>query len=682
MEQDGGRSHTANEKLKLSLLGPFAAFIGTRAITALPKKAQALLAYLGMHAGRPLPREQLAILLWADSGDEQARRSLRECLMALRSGLGPICADWLATEGASVCFSASQDVVIDVRQFEALGRSTALADLEAAVALYGGELLYGLQVRSEPFSDWLLIERRRLAALMSDLLYRLAAALAEDGKIDGAIEVAQRLATFDPLREDSHRLLMRLLAQAGRRSAALKQYALCEEILRRELGVAPETATTELAASLRRTGERRSVQDSEPGMETQFDSPASARAFTSSNKTSIAVLPFANLSGDIAQEYFADGIAEDITMTLGRIPWLFVIGSSSAVPYRGGGVDVRRIGLELGVRYILRGSVRKDNERLRIAVQLVEAADGRHVWAERFDGELREIFAIQDRVAAQVSAIIAPALQSAEIERSQRKSTASLNAYDLYLRTLPKFRTTFEDNKQAIGLLQRAIEIDPRYGAAYGMAARCYQFQRLFGWVIASDPRLQEGVRLARLAAEVGKSDSEALWMAGIALAQLAGELEHGVALIEKSLALNPNSASAWISGSFVLGEIGDADKALAYFDRAQRLNPLDSMHHIQWLAAGFAHMSAGRHREAAVAVDKTLSARPTYTPAMRLKVSLAGLLGQKTEGAEWVRRLLLVNPHTSVSWLRTFWTLPLRHNPGLLDRMLDGARRAGLAES
>jgi tetratricopeptide (TPR) repeat protein len=169
--------------------------------------------------------------------------------------------------------------------------------------------------------------------------------------------------------------------------------------------------------------------------------------------------------------------------------------------------------------------------------------------------------------------------------------------------------------------------------------------------------------------------------MAGIALAQLAGELQHGIALIEKSLALNPNSASAWISGSFVLGEVGDTDKALAYFDEAQRLNPLDSMHHFQWLAAGFAHLSAGRHEEAARAVDRTLNARPTYTPAMRLKVSICGLLGRKTEGAEWVRRLLAVNPDASVAWLRTFWRLPLRHNSDLFDRLLEGARQAGLPE-
>lgn len=668
---------------KLSLLGPFSASFGSVEMPALPKKAQALLAYVALHEGRPIPREQLAALLWPENGNEQARRSLRDCLMTLRSALGSPGATWLATEGGSVGFPATGGVIIDVRQFETLAHSTAAADLETAVALYRDEFVHGLHVNAEPFAEWMLVERRRLAALMSDLLCRLSTARAHAGDIDGAIETAERLTTVDPLREDGHRLLMRLLAQAGQRSAALKQYVLCSDILRRELGVAPETATTELATGLRENGLRDlSVTDPKASGLPKVARADAVSASSVPNKTSIAVIPFANLSAEAAQDYFAAGIAEDVSVTLGRVPWLFVIGSSSAAPYRYRNIDIRSIGLELGVQYVLRGSVRKHRDRMRIVVQLVDAARGDHVWAERFDGKLQEIFTIQDRVAAQATAMLAPALQSVEIVRSQRKPTANLSAHDLYLRALPKFRTTFEENKQAIDLLQRAIELDPHYGAAYGFAARCYQFQRLFGWLIASDPRLQEGVRLARMAGELGKNDSESLWMAGIALAQLAGELEHGAALIERSLALNPNSASAWISGSFVLGEIGAADKALAYFDEAQRLNPLDSMHHVQWLAAGFAKMSAGRHREAADAIDKTLRARPSYTPAMRLKISVCGLLGQKAEGAEWVRRLLAVNPDANVAWFETFWRLPLRHNPDLFARMLDGARRAGLPET
>jgi TolB-like protein len=647
----------------------------------LPKKAQGLLAYLVVHSGRPIPREQLADLLWSHSGNEQARRSLRDCLMSLKSALGSDGAKCLANEGASVCFNALSNTFVDVLQFNILSCSRTLAELEAASVLYRDEFLCGLQVRSEPFVDWVGVERRRLTARMSDVMYQLAVARAQAGNTDRAIEAAERLTAFDSLREDGHRLLMQLLAKAGRRTAALKQYTRCADILHHELGVGPELATSRLATALRESAESHSLDDgSKRKNEAQLHHSTMVAAF--SDKTSIAVLPFVNLSAGVDQDDFGDGVAEEITMALGRVPWLFVIGSGSAMANRCSALEVRQIGAELGVRYVLRGSIRKGQGRLRVVVQLVNAADGSHVWAERFEGGLHEVFSIQDRVAAQASAMIAPALQSVEIEHSQHKSTVNPDAYDLYLRALPQFRTTFEANKQAIVFLQRAIELNPHYGAAYGLAARCYQFQRLFGWVNPSDPSLQEGVRLSYSAAEIGKNDSDALWMAGIALAQLAGEVEHGLALIEKSLVLNPNSASAWISSAFVLGEIGDAEKALKHFYQAQRLNPLDSMHHIQWLAAGFAHMSAGRHREAAEAVDKTLKARPTYTPAMRLKVSLSGLLERKTEGDEWVRRLLVVNPDASVSWFRIFWAAPLRHHPDLLERMLEGARRAGLPES
>jgi TolB-like protein/Tfp pilus assembly protein PilF len=643
----------------------------------LPKKARALLAYLAMQKGRSIPREHLAVLLWGDSRDEQARRSLRECLMVVRAALG---AEVLASKTSTVRLDPDR-VEIDVQRFEELSRSTKLGDLRAAGELYREEFLFSIQISSEPFAEWLAFERQRLASVVSDVVYRLAAALAQGGETNDAIGAARRLIALDPMREDGHRFLIRLLAAAGQRGAALKQYADCADLLRNELGVTPERDTVELAKAVRQgfihaealsNGRTRAIP-----LRTQ------AGVFTRMpNKTSVAVIPFSNLSGQLNDDYFADGIAEELATMLGRVPWLFVIGSGGAAgPYRGGATDIRQIGDNLGVRYVLRGSVRKNADRVRIVAQLLDAAKGGQVWAERFDGKLNDIFALQDQLAAQACAKIAPALQSIEIERSQRKPTESLNAYDLYLRALPRFRTTFAENQEAVRMLKKAIEIDPQYGSAYGLAARCYQFQRLFGWVIASDPSLQEGVRLAHLAAEIGRDDSEALWMAGMVMAQLAGELEHGLALIERSLALNPNSANAWISSSFVRGEIGDADTAFAHFQQAQRLNPLDSMHHVQWLAAGFAHMVAGRYQEAADAIDKTLNARPSYTPAMRQKISVCGLLGRKEEASHWVRRLLAVNPGASVSWFRVFWQQPLRHNPNLLAKFLEGARLAGLPE-
>ena len=669
----------AGDKLQLRLLGDFELHCATRRSQPLPKKARALLAYLAMHLGRPILREQLATLLWGDSGNEQARRSLRECLMVIRTALGPATCAALAGEGAAVRLDPEQ-VETDVQRFESLSRFATVGDLRAASELYRDEFLCDVQVASELFAEWLERERRRLASLMSDVVYRLAIALVNAGDIGDATTAAKRLTDIDPLREDGHRLLIRLLATAGQRTAALKQYVHLADLLRRELGVAPEKKTAELADAIRqgRVSNASAIDDK------SNQSPiASAPDIPSGmpNKTSIAVIPFSNLSGDAGQNYFADGIAEELTTMLGRVPWLFVIGSGAAAPYRERKVDIHRVGNELGVRYVLRGSVRRNDKRMRVVAQLLDAAKGGQVWAERFDGEMDDIFAIQDQIAAQASAKIAPSLQSIEIERSQRKSTGNLNAYDLYLRSLPRYRTTFAENQEAVRFLSKAIELDPLYGAAYGLAARCYQFQRLFGWVLASDPRLNDGVRLAHRAADIGRNDSEALWMAGITLAQLAGELDYGLALIEKSLSLNPNSASAWISSSFVLGERDEPEKALEHFHQAQRLNPLDSMHHVQWLAAGFAHFAAGRYEEAAAAVHRTLIERPTYTPAMRVKIALCGLLGRKEESGEWVRRLLAVNPDASVSWFRTFWQVPLRQNPRLLAKFLEGARLAGLPD-
>ena len=202
---------------------------------------------------------------------------------------------------------------------------------------------------------------------------------------------------------------------------------------------------------------------------------------------SIAVLPLTNLSGDPNQDYFADGMVEDITNELGRLPGLFVIGSGSGFTYKNRAVDARQIGSELGVRYLLRGSVRKDGSRVRITAELIDASHGGQVWADRFEGELDSIFAMQDQVASHVSMMIAPALRTAEIERTERKRTDNLTAYDLFLRASRRYRESFEQNQRSLRLLYQAIELDPSYAAAYGLAAFCYQWQKSFGWAAPSD---------------------------------------------------------------------------------------------------------------------------------------------------------------------------------------------------
>jgi TolB-like protein len=404
-------------------------------------------------------------------------------------------------------------------------------------------------------------------------------------------------------------------------------------------------------------------------------------ALTLPDRPSIVVLPFVNLSGDPAQEYFADGMVEDITIALGRLPWLFVIGSASAFTYKSRAVDVRQIGSDLGVRYALKGSVRKEANRVRITCQLAETSHGRQIWADRFEDELDGIFAMQDRVAEHVGTVIAPALRAEEIERARRKTTESLTAYDLLLRALALHRLGNAQNEEALRLLARAVTLDPSYGAAYGLAAWCYDLQKIFGWVPPSDPRLNEGIRLARLASDVGSNDSEALWMTAHALTLLAGETQLALVLTKKAISLNPNSPNAWwVSGT--AHYFSDyPGVALEHGARARRLSPVDPMAYNHWLSTAMAHFFAGQYQEAADAADKSLAEHTNFPPALRLKVATSGLLGRIEEGHEWVARLLAVNPDASVAKLKAFYKPLLRINPQRLETYLKGLRLCGLPE-
>ena len=249
------------------------------------------------------------------------------------------------------------------------------------------------------------------------------------------------------------------------------------------------------------------------------------------DKPSIAVLPFQNLSGDPEQEYFADGVVEDIITALSRIRWLFVIARNSSFTYKGRAVDVKQVGRELGVRYVLEGSVRKAANRVRITGQLIDATTGAHLWADRFDGSLDDIFELQDQVAASVVGAIAPKLERAEIERAKRKPTESLDAYDYYLRGMAHLHQgAREAIDEALRLFHKAIELDPDFASAYAMAAWCYFWRKVNGWMTDRAQEIAEGTRLARRAVELGRDDAVALTRGGHALAHLAGDLDGGIA--------------------------------------------------------------------------------------------------------------------------------------------------------
>src|SRR5260370_16037824 len=273
------------------------------------------------------------------------------------------------------------------------------------------------------------------------------------------------------------------------------------------------------------------------------------------------------MSGDPEQDYFADGIVEDIITALSRFKALFVIARNSSFVYKGRAVDVKQIGRELGVRYVLEGSVRKAANRVRITGQLVDTATGAHLWADRFDGGLGDIFDLQDQVTESVVGAIAPAVEKAEIERAKRKATDSLDAYTVYLRGLAKvYQFARQANEEALRLFNSAIELDPDFAAAYGRAALCYARAKINGWISDTANEIAEVTRLAQRAVELGKDDAIALAASGWALAYVAHDLDVAAALIDRALVLNSNSAEAWSCGGRAKNFLGEPGPALPRF--------------------------------------------------------------------------------------------------------------------
>jgi adenylate cyclase len=397
------------------------------------------------------------------------------------------------------------------------------------------------------------------------------------------------------------------------------------------------------------------------------------------DKPSLAVLPFENMTGDAEQEYFVDGMVEEITTAISRLSWLFVIARNSSFTYKGKAVDVKQVARELGVRYVLEGSVRKAGNRVRITGQLIDTATSAHLWADRFDSALDDIFELQDRVASNVVGAIEPRLRSAETERAIRKPTQSLAAYDLYLRALARFHQNTADGlREAAILVKQALAADPTYSPAAAILAWFQVFQRSQG--LALPPaEVAEAAQLARRAIEAGKDDPDTLWMSGVTIAVLAGEHSAAASAIERSLALNPNSAHAWMASGYVSCYRNRPGPAIEAFNRAIRLSPLDPL---GWsFAAGIAlaSMIRGRYEEAVEWADRCLHGRASHTMALRIRVASCAHLGRLPEARQWLARLLEVDPGLTIAWLKAYATTFLP--PETVAVYLEDLRKAGLPE-
>jgi adenylate cyclase len=397
------------------------------------------------------------------------------------------------------------------------------------------------------------------------------------------------------------------------------------------------------------------------------------------DKPSIAVLPFANLSGDPEQEYFADGMVEDITSGLSRFRWLFVIARNSSFTYKGRAVDVRQVGRELGVRYLLEGSVRKSANRVRIAGQLIDASSGSHLWADRFEGAIEDVFALQDQVTASVVGAIAPRLQQAEIERARRKPTESLVAYDLFLRGQANmYKSTREGNDEALHLFYKAVECDPDFAAAYAAAALCIAQRRSLGWAIDRE-EVAEAKRLALRAVQLGKEDAAVLGPAGYVFASAARDLDDGAAFLDRALLINPNLAQGWNLSGWVQVWLGEPDRAIEQFAQAMRLSPTDLALFAMQTGTAHAHFYAGRYADALAWANLALREMPDNHAGLRIAAASCALAGRDEEAKRMMARLLEIDPTLRISNLQNVLG-PYRHAEHSA-KYADALRKAGLPE-
>ncbi len=397
------------------------------------------------------------------------------------------------------------------------------------------------------------------------------------------------------------------------------------------------------------------------------------------DRPSIAVLPFLNLSGDPTQDYFVDGVVEDIIAALSRISWLFVIARNSSFAYKGRAVDEKQMGRELGVRYLLEGSLRKAAGRVRITGQLIDAATSVTLWSERFEGSVDDIFELQDQITADVVGAIAPQLERAEIERSRHKPTESLDAYDYYLRAMANLHFgTREAVDEALRLFYKAIDLDQEYAPAYGMAAWCHLWRKINGWMQDRAGEIAEGTRLARRAVELGKDDAVALARAGSALSHLAGDLDGSFALLERAKMLNPNLAAAWFLGGFVRVWRGDSDGAIEDFKQAMRLSPLDPETYRMQAGMAAAHLFAKRFDDASSWAAKSFRDLPTFLIVEAFIAASHALAGRTDEAQRAMQHLRQLDPALRISNLTDY--LPIRR-PQDLATFSDGLRKAGLPE-
>ncbi|MDX8495227.1 BTAD domain-containing putative transcriptional regulator [Mesorhizobium sp. VK22B] len=640
------------------------------------RKSALLFAALALAGRRGNHRERLSEGFWPRRGDAQSRNSLRQALADIRR--------WFPTDGnAAISIEGDQETVAltagpdeaDIWIFERKLAESGTADLAFAAELYRGDVLAG-EVIPDGLDEWFSPHQIRYRQKALQLVERLSLVQPEAGTADEAAceRLAERLLASDPTAEAAHRALMRIHSARGHENAALRQFESCRALLRKHLDVEPEAQTNALAASLQTRGGNRltaTMHDT-----AQPPQPVSAQA-RPHDQPSVAVMAFDNLGG-ADDEYFADGVVEEITAALSRIRDFFVIARQSAFTYKGRFVDVRDVGRELGVNYVVEGTVRRGGDRLRISVQLVDAETRTQLWSERYEGATEDVFEFQDRIAAQVAGAIHPAIRGAEIELAKRKPPTSLRAYDLVMRAYPNIWGRRKDtNSQAIELLKKAIAIDPTYSRAHALLAWCHASNAAYLWAEHPESELEKARAAVEAAGSIG-DDPTALAAAGSALS-MCGDQERAATFIEKALTLDPNNAWAWARHGWIAIYMDEAARAAERFQRAMTLSPMDPFAFNMRLGMATAMAKTGLLSQAVAIAREVIAAHPDIIMSYRYLAAWSAMSGD-LETARWAaQKLLTAQPDFTIERYRS---LPIfRNTAKWADQVVEALKQVGLPE-
>lgn len=620
-------------RLRIELLGGYTVLDDRSGEVALPgRKAQALLAYLALSAGQWHGRDRLAGLLWSDRQEAQSRNSLRQALASIRHLGERLSIELIETSGDRVQLPDGV-AETDAAAFQRLSAANPIA----AASLYAGDLLDGFTAPDAAFQDWLAGERAALREIACGTFERAVAQAENNGDWRQAVELAKRLVGLDPYREASHRRLMELHAAAGDRAEAIRQYQACERLLRDELDVAPAKATRDLLEQIRGGGGATSRNKAVPALHPPLP-----------DRPSIAVLPFDNLSGEAEHEVFGYGMAEDIIAGLSKFRWLFVIARNSSFTYKDRPVDLRQVGRELRVRYVLEGSIRKGGDRIRVTAQLIDALAGNPIWSERYDRSLEDLFALQDEITETLVGAIAPEIDQAERQRAERYTPDSVDTWLMFQKGLTAYYETTEDSlKAAIKIFDEVCRRDPRFAQAHAFAADARHRQSIHYDVRRRPELLAEASKLARKATELDSRDSLGYSIHARVLA-FQGDHSRAKRLAEQGIDRNPSDWMAHHALGYVQIVGGCFDAGLEELDKARRISPHSAF------SAGVLSMRAGalialrRFDEAAKVAELGIEAAHPRPSTFLYLAAAHALLGRIDQARTVLRKLQELHPNYS----------------------------------